>query len=97
MVEGVCGVSGRLIVREGQPPIGVIYESWDHWQRERRRDLHESRARMSAPLAQAGMHSCPTCWGARRIHTPAANGEGLIPVPCASCGATGLVPNAPSA
>jgi len=28
---------------------------------------------------------CPICWGQGRIFEPAANGEGLIPVPCGGC------------
>jgi hypothetical protein len=31
------------------------------------------------------------CWGSGRIHEPAANGEGLIPVACAVCDGWGTV------
>lgn len=34
---------------------------------------------------------CAVCWGAGRIFYEAANGEGLIPVPCAECGGKGAV------
>lgn len=72
------------VVMEDQLP--VVYDSWEDWRREKVR-----AAVRCAPLAEPDTHSCPACWGQRKIFTPAANGEGLIPMPCMTCLARGIV------
>ena len=79
------------IVLSGSPPVMVRYESWEVW----RADLTE--ALPPAPLIASGTASCATCWGQGRVWEPAANGEGLVPHPCAACGGGGLVLRKPPA
>lgn len=75
------------VVMEGAIP--VRYESWREWRMEK---IREARARALAPLVEPRTEPCGHCWGQRRILTPAANGEGLVPVPCPACGGTGRAP-----
>ena len=75
-----------IIVSEGSAPVLVRYTTWREWRSERTR-----QPLPPAPLAPAGVCFCGMCWGAGRIHEPARNGEGLIPVRCAACAGAGVV------
>lgn len=68
--------------------IPVRYESWRDWRAQK---VREARERASRPLVEPDTIPCPTCWGQRRVWTPAANGEGLIPTICHPCLGTGRV------
>jgi hypothetical protein len=46
-----------------------------------------------APPLPAAVVFCAICWGQSRILSPAANGEGVIPVVCAHCEGDGAVPS----
>lgn len=72
------------VVIEDQLP--VVYLSWEEWRREKVRV-----AARCGSIAEPGTHSCPSCWGQRKIFVAAPNGEGLIPVPCMTCLARGTV------
>ena len=73
------------IVSEGRSAILVRYDDWAHWR--------VVRAVAVAPprLLAEGSCFCADCWGQGRILTPAANGEGLIPLPCSTCAGLGMV------
>lgn len=77
-----------FVVRD---PCGlmVAYESWTAWREEQRR----AAAAEPAPLCPADVSFCAVCWGQAKIYAPARNGEGLVPVPCGTCDATGVVRN----
>ena len=64
-------------VREGRPRWPITYRDWPDWRR-----------RHAGALVQ---DFCASCWGQGRIMAPAANGEGLIPVRCATCAGAGGV------
>jgi hypothetical protein len=62
---------------------------------------HRPHSRPAAPppavadAASAGVwEPCATCWGQRRILSPAGNGEGLVPVTCPGCFGVGERPAA---
>lgn len=71
------------------PPTGLLvaWTSWVDWREERRRET----AVPPAPLVPEGVSFCAACWGQGRIHSPARNGEGLVPVRCGTCGGSGMV------
>lgn len=62
---------------------------------------HRPHSRRAAPAPAvpdaapaAVWEPCPTCWGQRRILSPAGNGEGLVPVACPGCLGVGERPAA---
>ena len=73
------------IVTEGRSAILVRYDDWAHWR------IARVGAATRYPLLAEGTCFCACCWGQGRILTPAANGEGLIPVACATCEGLGAV------
>jgi hypothetical protein len=75
------------IVNEGAPPLPVVYASCDAWRLAKRTALDP------APPLPAAVVFCAICWGQSRILSPAANGEGVIPVVCAHCEGDGAVPS----
>lgn len=73
-----------VIVRSVMP-LPVTYESWAAWRGEKGApDTSDSGG-----VSEGGF--CGTCWGQGSIHSPAANGEGLVPLPCRWCGGSGRV------
>jgi len=50
------------------------------------------RSREPAPPPPAPAQFCAMCWGQGRVLRAAANGEGHVPVACATCGGSGSVP-----
>lgn len=72
------------VFEQGALPLPVTYEDWASWRRDR------PGAGELPPLTSTEF--CGLCWGRGRILSPAANGEGLVPGPCASCGGAGRVP-----
>lgn len=73
------------IVSEGRSAILVRYDDWAHWRIARVGGVTRY------PLLAEGTCFCADCWGQGWILTPAANGEGLIPLACSTCGALGMV------
>jgi hypothetical protein len=73
-----------LKVREGDSRVSVAYESWTDWR---------ARKGIDSATAPLGSCFCAICWGAGRVFEAAMNGEGLIPVACATCCGTGAVPS----
>jgi hypothetical protein len=68
----------------------VAYPSWGAWRIDRRAgaDLDP------LPAVPVDSSFCALCWGQGRILSPAANGEGLIPVRCPYCDGERVVPSA---
>lgn len=78
--------TAAITVREGSDRMLVGYADWEAWRRER------GQPSLPSPrLVPAGAVFCAMCWGSGRIHEAAANGEGLIPVACATCDGWGTV------
>lgn len=75
------------VVMEGVFP--VRYESWRDWRLQK---IADAREKAHMPLVEQRTAPCGYCWGQRRILAPAANGEGLVPRACPSCGGTGRTP-----
>jgi hypothetical protein len=72
------------VTHQGELMLPVTYRTWAEWRRDRRD---------AAPVPPAATHHfCGPCWGQGRIASPARNGEGLVPVACATCDGTGRVP-----
>jgi hypothetical protein len=76
---------GHLIVVERELP--VVYESWAHWRRERAEHMDF----LVQELPTATTEFCAVCWGNGRILSPAANGEGNVPVTCGHCDGRGSI------
>jgi hypothetical protein len=74
-----------MIIREGQPPLPVLYTDWAEWKALRREGCEE------VPASATTIVFCPTCWGNGRYLEPAANGEGLVPQTCPACDGSGIV------
>jgi hypothetical protein len=74
------------IVLEGAERIPVRYEDWGEW----RTELAVTAKRL--PLIAPGTCFCAMCWGAGRVLRQAANGEGLVPLRCATCAGSGVIP-----
>ncbi|WP_217913897.1 hypothetical protein [Miltoncostaea marina] len=76
-------------MRQGRLHLPVVYETWSEWREEQPvQPVAAPPARAAAP----GGQPCATCWGQGRIMTAAANGEGLVPGGCWTCGGAGTVP-----
>jgi hypothetical protein len=73
------------IVSEGRSAILVRYDDWAHWR------IAQGGGVTPFPLLAEGTCFCAGCWGQGRILTPAANGEGLIPLACPTCMGLGIV------
>jgi len=74
-----------MIVREGKLPLPVLYADWAEWKALRREEAEEACVQAATAVF------CPMCWGNGRYLEPAANGEGLVPRTCMSCGGRGTV------
>ena len=76
------------VAREGELRLLVAYDSWADWRDGRRLEGIDE-----IPPAST-YEFCALCWGQGRIVSPAANGEGPIPVRCVTCRGTGRLPAA---
>ncbi|MEW6583540.1 MAG: hypothetical protein AB1416_12360 [Actinomycetota bacterium] len=83
-----------MVVREGTPPIPVLYGDWAEWRELRLQDAVLGDPAPGAAGTQDAWIAvfCPTCWGQGRYLEPAQNGEGLVPRTCPACEGTGAVP-----
>lgn len=71
----------------------VRYDTWSQW---REAKIAEAERRRNVPLVEIATVQCAHCWGQRRIFSPAANGEGLVPHPCPSCLGRGYISTLPA-
>lgn len=82
-----AGTRGSLVIREDRIP--VVFRSWGEW-RSHRRTRPQPVAGASPAVARPQF--CALCWGNGQILREAGNGEGLVPVTCATCHGRGHTP-----
>lgn len=73
------------------------YVGWRHWRASRELAADADSVNVTpGPSPPTGGRPvdaafCPCCWANGRILSPAANGEGLVPLVCDACAGTGRV------